>query len=435
LNKNQFIDSGLNKLGLVPYGSHICSFYSNPNNFNKHISKFFRNGLENNEKCIWISSNIYDNEKVRNLLVDHIPDIEKTFKNENLIIESYKNVYFDENHQLLSQIPNGFIKYIEEVTEDTPIRLFSDLSWVGEEDFKNIMNLEISLNNITKDYKITVLCGYLLESYSRFELIQLSSVHDYVLLSDNNQFKIIQNYEKKLYEREKQLLGLISRGIIHDFKKIITIIKGYTDLVKSEIKENDTVLKYLKEIDRSIQNCEGIIGEFPKLSRKYSKKLEKLNVNNIINEITNTFSYFIMNKTILELDLQSNLPTITKNKNKIKQILMKLILNTKESIKEKGKIIIKSQGITIQKEDVKRIPNSREGKFVKISVIDTGRGMSEKTLNKLFEPFFTTKKEEGSGLGLSLVKIFIKEHKGWINVESKLNKGSKFHIYLPSILT
>lgn len=432
MNKNQFVDSGINKIGLVPSGSHICSFYSNFNYFRKNLTKFFESGSKNNEKCIWISSKDYDTKSVRHFLIEYIPDIEKIFREKRFIIESYKNVYFNENDEFLTEIPDKYIEYIEEMTENSPIRLFSDLSWVEEKNFKDIMNLEISINNFIKDYKITALCGYLLESYSKFELIQLSNVHDYVIFSDNKKLKIVQNYEKGLYEHEKQLLGIISRGIIHDFKKIITIIKGYTDLAKEEIDEKSIVSSYLDEINKALFNCKDTIEEFPKLIKKYSEKFEELKMNQIINEIINTLKYFITNKISIDLDLKSD-SIVKGNENKIKQILMNLILNAEESIKEKGKIVIRSQDITIQKEDIKQIPNSREGNFVKISVIDTGKGMSEETLNKLFEPFFTTKNQSGSGLGLSLVKIYIKEHRGWINVESRLNKGSKFQIYLPSV--
>ncbi|MEJ2249065.1 MAG: MEDS domain-containing protein [Candidatus Lokiarchaeota archaeon] len=434
MKSNQYRDSGIENIGEIAFGTHICSFFSDISFFNESLVDYFKKGLENDELCIWVTSNNFNKNMVEVLLDKKLPQYKDALNKGKFLIVSYKEFYFDEDDNLSKALPEKFIDYAEIANKINPIRIVSDLSWLDKNLINDFIKLEILMNNFIKDYKIFVLCAYSLKNVSEFEAIQISNIHDVVLYHKNKELLVVQNYERILYEHEKQTLGLVSRGIIHDFKKLITVIKGYTDLAKSEVKKNSKIFDYLNEISRSIKNSVNIISQLPKLYYRNSIDVIELDINDIIRDVIKIFSYYITEKITIDLNLERNLWSIKGNENKVGQILLNLIINAKESIKDKGTISITTTNIKINKKNINKIPNSKKGRFIRISIKDTGIGMNEETVGNLFEPFFTTKKKkEGSGLGLSIVKIYVKELKGWINIYSELNKGSEFQIFFPTI--
>jgi CheY-like chemotaxis protein len=135
----------------------------------------------------------------------------------------------------------------------------------------------------------------------------------------------------------------------------------------------------------------------------------------------------------IKIDLQHDIWNIVADSSRIDQIIMNLSVNARDAMAKHGSILIKSENIIIDEETQKNIYDSYPGKFVRLTIEDTGKGMSKDTIAHIFEPFFTTKEfGKGTGLGLSVVYGIVKEHKGWINVYSELDKGTTIRIYLPA---
>jgi CheY-like chemotaxis protein len=135
---------------------------------------------------------------------------------------------------------------------------------------------------------------------------------------------------------------------------------------------------------------------------------------------------------VLEFALTPSVSRINADAGQIEQVLANLVVNARDAMQSGGKLKVGTADITLKHQDVIQMPESRLGQFVVLTVSDTGMGIPEEILNHIFEPFFTTKdKEEGTGLGLATVYGIVKQHRGWIKVESKVGKGSKFSVYLP----
>ena len=113
---------------------------------------------------------------------------------------------------------------------------------------------------------------------------------------------------------------------------------------------------------------------------------------------------------------------------------MNLVLNARDAIPEGGKITMTTENVTLEEEQAGSPSEGYPGKYVCISVEDTSAGMEEEVMSQIFEPFFSTRGNE-SGLGLSIVKSIVAQHKGWIKVQSKRGRGSTFKVYLPAVVT
>lgn len=132
---------------------------------------------------------------------------------------------------------------------------------------------------------------------------------------------------------------------------------------------------------------------------------------------------------------ESRLGNIEADPSQIEQVIMNLIINAKEAIPKGGHLDIKTKNVVIGKEYTKVNPYAKPGKYVLITISDTGCGMSGGVKNNIFEPFFTTKESgEGAGLGMITVYGIIKQNKGYIDIYSEPNKGSTFKIYIPLYL-
>jgi len=116
----------------------------------------------------------------------------------------------------------------------------------------------------------------------------------------------------------------------------------------------------------------------------------------------------------------------------LEQVLMNMVVNARDAMPDGGRLTVRTENVTLQPEQCKGVPEARPGRFVRLSIVDTGVGMNKDTLDQMFEPFFTTK-QSGTGLGLSVAHGIIKQHGGWISVDSEPGRGTRFRIFLPAV--
>ena len=218
--------------------------------------------------------------------------------------------------------------------------------------------------------------------------------------------------EIKLLEKEKKIKESLFK-ITHEIKNPIAVCKGYLDML--DVNDKNKINRYIPIIREEIDRSLNIMEDFMQFS-KIKLDNEIVDINLLLDDVYDNFK--ILNKLKnIELEYVENNDEIYVNGdyNKLKQVLINLIKNSAEAIKNKGKIIIKSDN------------NSRE---FKILIIDNGCGMSEETLSKIKEIFYTTK-EKGSGIGVSLSNEIIRAHGGKLEYNSELGKGTVVKITLP----
>lgn len=245
--------------------------------------------------------------------------------------------------------------------------------------------------------------------------------------------------EKKLLEAQflraqrMESIGTLASGIAHDLNNILTPILGAVQLLQfpESACKHDLLLEMLETntlrgadlVKQVLSFAKGLDGERSLLQVKHS-------IDEIIAIARETFPKSIEFYTYIH----PNLWLICADPTHIHQVLMNLCVNARDAMPEGGILSIVAQNVFLHETDLNLNLDACVGAYVKISVTDTGIGISPETLDRLFEPFFTTKAVgKGTGLGLSTVRGIVKSHGGFINVKSTLGKGSKFEIYLPAI--
>ena len=239
--------------------------------------------------------------------------------------------------------------------------------------------------------------------------------------------------EAQLVRAQKmEALGLLASGVAHDFNNVLTAIQGTAELALMDIPEDDPTHEMLRRILAACKRGASLARQLLLFSRKQPVKPKPLNLNRTVENLLKMLERLIGENIKVKAELEPALWMVVADEGSIEQVLMNLVVNARDAMPHGGTITIKTENIILTNQDVEIIPNATPGRFVRLSVSDTGVGMDKKTLEHIFEPFFTTKSEgRGTGLGLAVVYGVVRQHNGWINVYSEPGKGTTFKIYLP----
>ncbi len=245
--------------------------------------------------------------------------------------------------------------------------------------------------------------------------------------------------EQQLFQAQKmESIGLLTGSIAHDFNNILTAVNGYAEMIRRGLPHDHPQLVHVHHILRAGRRAENLIRQLLAFSRKQIIEPRIVNINQIINDLRKMLRQLISEDIDLLTELNAHLPSIKADPGQIEQVLVNLIVNSRDALNQaddpklKKYIKIQTQEVLLDANFVARHPGSREGKFIRISISDNGIGIPETIQTKIFEPFFTTKAEgKGTGLGLSTVYGIIKQNGGSIYLESEEGRGTTFHIYWP----
>jgi PAS domain S-box-containing protein len=235
-------------------------------------------------------------------------------------------------------------------------------------------------------------------------------------------------------------IGTLAGGIAHDFNNILTIINGHAEMALMKLKENVSVEPDIKTIHNAGKKAADLTKQLLAFSRKqiYSPKL--ININKTIENLKTMLHRLISEDITLNIFLDENASPIKADTTQIEQILINLIVNSRDAINEKESktsekfITITTQTVFLDQAFTSVHAGSKTGYFLLLSIKDSGKGIEQSIINRVFEPFFTTKSmHKGTGLGLSTVYGIVKQNKGYINIESELGQGTTVNIYWPVV--
>jgi PAS domain S-box-containing protein len=240
--------------------------------------------------------------------------------------------------------------------------------------------------------------------------------------------------ESQLRQSQKmQSVGQLAAGIAHDFNNILTIIQGHTELVSGEEGLPASAHESLDQVAMAAQRAANLTRQLLTFGRKQFMQVELLDLNEVIKSVTQMLRRGLGENITLRCNLSTRLPAIEADSTMMEQVIMNLSLNARDAMSEGGSLIITTNPVKVGREYVERNHEAREGIFICLTVSDNGCGMDRVKLSKIFEPFFTTKEVgKGTGLGLATVYGIVKQHAGWIEVESEVGKGTAFKIFLPA---
>ncbi len=247
---------------------------------------------------------------------------------------------------------------------------------------------------------------------------------------------------KELEERIRQTqkleaIGTLAGGIAHDFNNILAAIGGYTELARMRVVESPEALEDLDAVLKAVRRATDLVRQILTFSKRQAPERKPLDLEPLVRESFELLRSRIPATIDCDLTLASDVPAVLADSSQVQQVLMNLGVNAWHAMRPgTGRLTVVLERVMVDSAMMTRLPRLRQGPYARLSVRDTGAGMSETTLRRIFEPFFTTKPQgEGAGLGLAVVHGIVETHGGEIAVESEEGIGTVFTVYLPAITT
>ena len=236
-----------------------------------------------------------------------------------------------------------------------------------------------------------------------------------------------------LHAQKMESVGQLASGVVHDFNNLLTVINGHVELAMLVLEPEDRIYQELIEVQKAATRAATLTQRLLAFARKGgSFEPKDVELNTIISDMERMLRRIIGENIELETHLFSELWKLKIVPSQIEHILINLVVNARDAMSEGGKLIIRTTNSVLEQNFINGEPEIKPGNYVKFEVIDNGCGISEDDKKELFKPFFTTKSVgKGTGLGLSIVYGLVKQNNGYIWVESELNRGTTFEIYIP----
>ena len=372
-----------------------------------------------------ISKHIYESSIIYNTRKKKIEELNRVFK-ENIILRKYFDLYGYGicvlNENLIIEVSNSNFNEIINIKKQ-PIEkkhIYEILSKPFKIIIPKIEKIKRAKNDEGEKFEIK----YKTENNEKYikvgiYLIIFEGIKKIVIsLNDITEQKKL---EKQFYQAQKmEAIGRLTSSIAHDFNNILNVILGYSNFILNNIKDQE-LNKDIEEIIKAAEKGSTLTKQLLIFTRKTDNNIVPLSVNTEISKIEKMIRRLITENIKIEFSLKASKDVVNLCEGELEQIIMNLIINSKDAMPEGGKIKIETYNEFI---------NNNE--HIVISVSDTGTGIDEKIKDKIFEPFFTTKeKGKGTGLGLSTVYAIVQKAKGFIDLKTQKNHGTTFLINLP----
>jgi len=267
-------------------------------------------------------------------------------------------------------------------------------------------------------------------SWSFYPIISLNVVHCYV----GDITEKLQLEEQFRQSQKMEAVGQLAGGVAHDFNNLLTIIQMQISMLKMRGALPKDTVAGVEEIANAAERASNLTRQLLTFSRRQVKAARNLDPSELVGGMTKLLRRVLGEDVVLESRFASDLPLVFADPGMIEQVLMNLGVNARDAMPRGGRLLIELDAVCLDEEQAKRHAQARPGNFVCLSVKDTGNGIAADHLAHIFEPFFTTKEVgKGTGLGLSIVYAVVRQHDGWVEVESQLGAGSTFRVYLPAL--
>jgi two-component system, cell cycle sensor histidine kinase and response regulator CckA len=244
-----------------------------------------------------------------------------------------------------------------------------------------------------------------------------------------------ERLEARFIEAQKMdVIGQLAGGVAHDFNNILAVIIGYNELMLADLEPKSRLHGCAEEVRNAAERAAALTRQLLVFSRKQTVQPVVLDLENTVQELNSMLGRLIGENIEMTMIRGNRGGYIRADNGYIGQVLMNLVVNARDAMPNGGKLVIAVDGVTLDQDYADAHPGEVPGDFVKLSVSDTGTGMTDEVKAHLFETFFTTKPVgEGTGLGLATCQSIVRQCGGHIGVASELGKGTSFNIYFPRV--
>ena len=237
-----------------------------------------------------------------------------------------------------------------------------------------------------------------------------------------------------LHAQKMESVGRLAGGIAHDFNNLLTVINGYSMLMLDKINSLDPLQADVQAILKAGERAAALTGKILAFSRKQMLRLRVLDLNFAVEDLRSLLVRLVGEDVEIIVRLGAGPFFVNADPDQLAQVIMNVAVNARDAMPGGGKLVIETSGVEWNADLARQQPDLPAGRYLLLTITDTGSGMDQATRQRIFEPFFTTKDVgQGTGLGLSMVQGIVAQSGGFVDVRSELGCGSTFRIFLPRV--
>jgi two-component system, cell cycle sensor histidine kinase and response regulator CckA len=244
-----------------------------------------------------------------------------------------------------------------------------------------------------------------------------------------------RHLEDQIRQSQKmEAVGRLAGGLAHEFNNMLTVIRGYAEILMKRDSADRGILQSAETIIRTTENAASLTRQLLSFTRTHVFSPEIVDLNSLVDEMGNVLGGIVGEEIRLSVKLDPQLGAISVDRGQIEQLIINLVVNGRDAMPRGGRLDLETANMDVQGGTTRTDASVPLGKYVRLTVCDTGIGMDPETQSHIFEPFFTTKSiGKGTGLGLSVVYNIVRGCGGHLWVNSELARGSSFHVYFPRV--
>jgi two-component system, cell cycle sensor histidine kinase and response regulator CckA len=235
-----------------------------------------------------------------------------------------------------------------------------------------------------------------------------------------------------LQSQKMEAVGTLAGGVAHDFNNLLTAIQGCLELAVEKLPDESPIRRDLEEVQNASHRAADLTRQLLMFSRRHLIHMAPIQLNRTIDDLLKMLHRLIGEDIVIQTALDPGLWAIQADRGTVEQVIVNLAINGRDAMPNGGRLLIKTENVDVDEFTCRLMHEAKPGRFVRLSLSDTGIGMDAAIRERIFEPFFSTKGPgKGTGLGLSVVYGIVRQHNGWVNVYSEPGQGAEFKVYFP----